>query len=189
MKEDTSVLLGVKGLNFKSLSTHQKRHLYFNSMYFSIQNLKSIRVITHFHHSSYIGISSYHREKQLMNIVNKYFSQVNLRCIFVNMKTAGSLYPFKDQISLTMSSNIIYKYCCSQCQSTYIGENQRHLISRICEHKGISPRTSIPFSNPPLSNIREHALSFHHPINPLTPRRTPLSPKFYIKKGSSKNFL
>ena len=53
---------------------------------------------------------------------------------------------------------------CSQCQSTYIGETQRHLISRICEHKGISPRTSMPFSNPPFSNIREHALSFDHPI-------------------------
>ena len=51
-----------------------------------------------------------------------------------------------------------------QCQSTYIGETQRHLISRICEHKGISPRTSMPFSNPPFSNIREHALSFDHPI-------------------------
>ena len=63
-----------------------------------------------------------------------------------------------------MLSNIIYKYSCSQCQSTYIGETQRHLISRICEHKGISPRTSMPFSNSPFSNIREHALSFDHPI-------------------------
>ena len=65
---------------------------------------------------------------------------------------------------MMMSSNIIYKYSCSQCQSTYIGETQRHLISRISEHKGISPRTSMPFSNPPFSNIREHALSFDHPI-------------------------
>ena len=109
----------------------------------------------------YIGNSSHHCKKQLLNIVNKYFPQVNLRCIF------GSLFPFKDQIPLMMSSNIIYKYSCSQCQSTYrpIGETQRrHLISRICEHKGISPRTSMPFSNPPFSNIREHALSFDHPI-------------------------
>ena len=38
------------------------------------------------------------------------------------------------------------------------------IISRICEHKRISPRTSMPFSNPPFSNIREHALSYDHPI-------------------------
>ena len=112
----------------------------------------------------YIGNSSNHCKKQLLNIVNKYFPQVNLRCIFVNRNTVGSLFPFKDQIPLMMSSNIIYKYSCSQCQSTYIGETQRHLISRSCEHKGISPRTSMPFSNPPFSNIREHALSFDHPI-------------------------
>ena len=112
----------------------------------------------------YIGNSSNHCKKQLLNIVNKYFPQVNLRCIFVNRNTVGSFFPFKDQIPLMMSSNIIYKYSCSQCQSTYIGETQRHIISRICEHKGISPRTSMPFSNPPFSNIREHALSFDHPI-------------------------
>ena len=113
----------------------------------------------------YIGNSSHHCKNQLLNIVNKYFpKKVNLRCIFVNRNTVGSLFPFKDQIPLMMSSNIIYKYSCSQCQSTYIGETQRHLISRICEHKGISPRTSMPFSNPPFSNIREHALSFDHPI-------------------------
>ena len=112
----------------------------------------------------YIGNSSHHCKKQLLNIVNKYFPQVNLRWIFINRNTVGSLFPFKDQIPLMMSSNIIYKYSCSQCQSTYIAETQRHLISRICEHKGISPRTNMPFSNPPLSNIREHALSFDHPI-------------------------
>ena len=65
-----------------------------------------------------------------------------------------------------MSSNIIYEYSCNQVsgQYTYIGETQQHLISRICEHKGISPRTSMPFSNPPFTNIREHALSFDYPI-------------------------
>ena len=72
----------------------------------------------------YIGNSSNHCKKQLLNIVNKYFPQVNLRCIFVNRNTVGSLFPFKDQIPLMMSSNIIYKYSCSQCQSTYIGETQ-----------------------------------------------------------------
>ena len=40
--------------------------------------------------------------------------QVNLRCIFVNRNTVGSLFPFIDQIPLMMSSNSIYKYTCSQ---------------------------------------------------------------------------
>ena len=112
----------------------------------------------------YLGNLSYHCKKQLVDIVNRYFPQVDLRCIFVNRNTVGSFFPFKDQIPLMVSSNIIYKYSCSQCQSTYIGETQRHFISRICEHKGISPRTKLPFLNPPFSNIRDHALSENHPI-------------------------
>ena len=63
-----------------------------------------------------------------------------------------------------VSSKIIYKYLCGQCNSSYVGETRRHFISRICEHKGISPRTNVPFANPPFSNIREHALNCNHPI-------------------------
>ena len=63
-----------------------------------------------------------------------------------------------------VSSNIIYKYSCGQCQSIYISETKRHLISKICEHKGISFRTNRPLSNPSNSNIRQHAFNCDHPI-------------------------
>ena len=63
-----------------------------------------------------------------------------------------------------VSSEIIYKYLCGQCNCSYVGETRRHFISRICEHKGISPRTNVPFVNPPFSNIRELALNCNHPI-------------------------
>ena len=110
------------------------------------------------------GDHSYHCKKQLSLLINKYFPQVDFRCIFVNKNIVSSFFPFKDQIPLMMSSNIMYKYSCGQCQSSYIGETHRHFISRICEHKGISPRTKKPYVNPPHSNIREHSLSCDHPI-------------------------
>ena len=59
----------------------------------------------------------------------------------------------------------IYKYSCGQCQFIYIGETKRHLISTICEHKGISFLTNRPLSNPSHSNIRQHAFNCHHPIS------------------------
>ena len=43
----------------------------------------------------------------------------------------------KDQIPRIVSSKINYKCLCGQC--SYVGETRRHFISRICEHKGISP--------------------------------------------------
>ena len=96
-------------------------------------------------------IPSHHCKKKLTSIINRFFPQVDFKCIFVNRNTIGSFFPFKDQISLMVSSKIIYKYLCGQCNSSYVGETRRHFISRICEHKGISPRTNVPFANPPLA--------------------------------------
>ena len=112
----------------------------------------------------YLGNPSHHCKKKLTSIINRFFPQVDFKCIFVNRNTIGSFFPFKDQILLMVSSKIIYKYLCGQCNSSYVGETRRHFISRICEHKGISPRTNVPFANPPFSNIREHALNCNHPI-------------------------
>ena len=97
----------------------------------------------------YLGPLSIKLSKHLNNIIKKIYPQIQFRCLFNNKRTIGSYFPFKDQIPLMVSSNIIYKYSCGQCQSIYIGETKRHLISRICEHKGISFRTNRPI--PPIA--------------------------------------
>ena len=112
----------------------------------------------------YLGNHSHHCKKKLTSIINRFFPQVDFKCLFVNRNTIGSFSPFNDQIPHMVSSKIIYKYLCGQCNSSYVGETRRLFISRICEHKGISPRTNVPFANPPFSNIREHALNCNHPI-------------------------
>ena len=70
----------------------------------------------------YLDNPSYHCKKKLTSIINKYFPQVDFKCIFVNRNTTGSFLPFKDQIPLMVSSKIIYKYLCGQCNSSYVGE-------------------------------------------------------------------
>ena len=52
---------------------------------------------------------------------------------------------------------------CEVSLSVWYWRNKRHVISRICELKGISPKTNMPFSSPPFSNIREQALSLAYP--------------------------
>ena len=44
----------------------------------------------------------------------------------------------------------------------YIGETSHHLLKHIEEHKEISIRTCLTLSNPPYSNIRDHALHGHN---------------------------
>ena len=109
----------------------------------------------------YLGPLSIKLSKDLNNIMKKFYPQIQFRCLFNNKRTISSFFPFKDQIPLMVC---IYKYSCGQCQSIYIGETKRHLISRICEHKGISFRTNRPLSNPSHSNIRQHAFNCDHPI-------------------------
>ena len=72
----------------------------------------------------YLGPLSIKLSKDLNNIIKKFYPQIQFRCLFNNKRTIGSYFPFKDQIPLMVSSNIIYKYSCGQCQSIYIGETK-----------------------------------------------------------------
>ena len=59
----------------------------------------------------------------------------------------------------------ICMYCCAKCASEYYGSTVRSLHTRICEHKGLSPRTGRPLLRPPQSSIRDHALSCNSDIS------------------------
>ena len=41
-----------------------------------------------------------------------------------------------------LSSNVVYKFTCQQCQHCYIGETHRHLATRIKEHLNGRPLPS-----------------------------------------------
>ena len=73
------------------------------------------------------------------------------------------MFPFKDPIPDDLKSNIVYKYMCGICNSTYIGETTRHFKTRVAEHMGISPRTGKPTKNPK-SNVFKHGQDSGHPI-------------------------
>ena len=58
-----------------------------------------------------------------------------------------------------MRSGLIYKFCCVQCTSEYVGSTTRSLRTRVAEHAGVSFRTGAALTRPPHSSIREHVLS------------------------------
>ena len=71
------------------------------------------------------------------------------------------MFPFKDRIPVCVQSNVVYKYCCGICHSTYIGETTRHYATRIAEHKGISPLTGRPMGTV-TSKIYQHFFNTGH---------------------------
>ena len=112
----------------------------------------------------YFGIKSNELKKELCQLLSKFYPQIKLNLILYNNCTIQSFFPFKDKISPLIASNVIYKYSCGQCDSTYIGETKMQLKVRISQHKGISYRTDVPYSNPSFSSIRDHSLNSDHPI-------------------------
>ena len=102
-------------------------------------------------------------DKSLAKIVEEYFPHVNVRLIFSNAWTVRKMFPFKDLVPKCIRSNIVYKYDCGICHSTYIGETTCHYTTRIAEHKGVSPLTGAPMSRVN-SNIYEHFFETGHTI-------------------------
>ena len=99
-----------------------------------------------------------------MQLFKKFYPQIRLRVILVNNNTIGNLFKFKDRLPTMLCSGIVYKYSCGGCDATYVGKSQRHLKTRISEHRGVSVRTGKPITRPAFSNIRDHAWDTDHRI-------------------------
>ena len=55
----------------------------------------------------------------------------------------GSLFSTRDKIDSNLRSNVIYKFQCSSCNATYIGETTRHLKKRMDEHLKYTKKSHI----------------------------------------------
>ena len=84
--------------------------------------------------------------------------------ISTNHHTIGSYFKFKDVIPNSLAFSVIYKYTGRQCSAGYIGETRKQVKVRICQHKGISPRTGRRTLDPPISKIYSHSFEENHPI-------------------------
>ena len=79
-------------------------------------------------------------------------------------RTIESLFKYKDEIPSHVRSNIVYKYTCGICDSTYLGETTRHFETRVAEHSGISSCTVLPLVSANKSNVLSHFLKTGYDI-------------------------
>ena len=107
---------------------------------------------------------SYSMKRKFVQLFRKYYPQINLRVILTNTNTIGNLFKFKDRLPTMLCSGIVYKYSCGDCDATYVGKSQRHLKTRISEHRGFSVRTGQQLNKPSFSSIRDHAWHTGHRI-------------------------
>ena len=110
----------------------------------------------------FYGYISEKLKNEVNTLVNMRFPQVDLRLIFKNESSVGSLFTHKERLETFLCSNLVYEYKCALCNECYIGSTARQFGCRISEHRGVSVRTELPFSNNPNSAIYDHSFQTGH---------------------------
>ena len=88
--------------------------------------------------------------------LRKFHPSIKVIFIYRAATRLRNLFTFKDRIPSYLSSGIVYKYTCSRCNSTYIGETIRHAKKRFCEHMGTSALTSKPLKGQNPTAVTDH---------------------------------
>lgn len=94
----------------------------------------------------HLGTHSETLKRQIQQVVRQFFPQLKMVFIGKSQGTIGSNFKFKDSIPLHLASSVIYKFSCSECPATYIGETTKQMAIRIAQHRGRSFRTDGPLS-------------------------------------------
>ena len=71
-------------------------------------------------------------------------------------------FRFKDRVSETLQSNIVYKFKCGSCTASYYGKAYRQV--RVSEHQGGSPRTGKRVKGTLPTSVRDHMLDCDHTV-------------------------
>ena len=112
----------------------------------------------------YLGMPSLCLRTRLQKSINSNISFCKIKIIFKSSKRLANFFRFKDKIPLCLRSNIVYKFTCGRCNSTYHGETCRHFNVRVGEHSGISPLKNGP-NQKKSTTIQDHVLICDQPVS------------------------
>ena len=144
--------------NYPSHIFHGHVKNYLNSLFQGKQNVTTVPKKLLYASFPFLGPKSKQFQKELTNILNKYYPFLNVKLVFSNQFRIRTFFHFKDSLMPLMRSNVIYQYSCPKCnEGRYIGCTTRMLRSRICSHMGISHRTLSNIATKENSAIRTHS--------------------------------
>ena len=137
---------------------------YLNKLSQTNQTISTVsKKIVHFSFPYYDEFSTEFCE-YVSTILNKNHPYLDFRFALVNSFKIKSFFQYKDQLTVDLCSNIIYRYTCGTCNSSYIGSTIKQSKIRFCQHIGISHRTNKPISSLSHSSIRAHCHENSHPL-------------------------
>jgi hypothetical protein len=104
----------------------------------------------------YLNYMSDKFEKNITELLTKFFPHVKFVIVFKNHRTIGSFFRSKERLSERLRAGVVYQYSCDRCKSSYIGSTCVQFLMRQCQHAGLSHRTFFPLNTTTKSSIRDH---------------------------------
>ena len=78
----------------------------------------------------FLGPQTYIAKQKLSAHITKFYPHVSIRFIITPSLTIQN-FSFKDKLSISLVSSVIYQYSCGRCSATYIGETRKQLKVRL----------------------------------------------------------
>ena len=96
--------------------------------------------------------------------MNKHIKFCKLKVIFQPNNRLRNYFCFKDFVSETSWSSLIYKFWCGRCTASYIGNTYRHFKVRVSEYQGVSLKTGKKVKGTLSTSVRDHMLVCDHRV-------------------------
>ena len=81
----------------------------------------------------YIGQFSKYAQKKIKYLCENFCKETSVKIVFSSTKIS-SFFSTKDQLPSALRSLVVYKFCCANCNVSYVGETYRHFDERVKEH-------------------------------------------------------
>ena len=95
-----------------------------------IENEKDIRYIK----LPYIGEFSKIAKGKIQKLISRFCKEnIKINIVFDTCKI-GSYFSTKDAVPKCFKSSVIYKFCCQECNSCYVGRTHKYFNTRLNEH-------------------------------------------------------
>ena len=103
----------------------------------------------------FLGNLSLQTKTKLQNLLKRVLGCCKIQIVFKSQRNLSNVFRFKDRLPYELISRVVYKFQCGRCNSSYIGETDRHLKVR-------SPLTFNKVKPSAESSVCDHLLLCNH---------------------------
>ena len=90
----------------------------------------------------FTGMYSKVTQDKIGKLRKRFYKNTKVKLVFIIDKLRQT-FTYKDFYPSVPSSKVFYKFVCTRCNASYIGQTHRHLTTRIDEHLGKDKKSHI----------------------------------------------